>query len=67
MTILTDIRGVGMISRFALRNTAIMTTDTGTQYLIMIQRCNDICPIARWHPMAGFTHVGGIWVITGFS
>ena len=41
MTRLTDIRGIGVVARFALGDTTVMTTDAGANDFVMIQRGNE--------------------------
>ena len=52
------VRGIGVITRFALRDAAIMTTDTAAYDLAMVQWGNKLCPVGGGYPMTGFTKVG---------
>ena len=55
--------GIGVITRFTLRDAAIMTTDTAANDLVMIQWGNKLRPVGGGYPMTGFTKVGGVGMI----
>ena len=68
MTGIAIIRGVGMTTRLTGGNSAIdVTTDTGTQYLSVIQRYDILVPRCRRYPVTGLTQIGGIGVIHRFT
>jgi hypothetical protein len=67
MTRIAIIRSRWMISRFTLRDDIIVTTDTGANHLVVIQRRNERRPVGGRHAMARFAVVGGIGMIAGLA
>ena len=56
-----------MVARFAGSNRAVMTTDTGTDDFIVIQRRNKRQPGIGWYHMAGVTIIRSIRMTRWFA
>ena len=59
--------GIGVIAGFTLGNRTIMTTDTSTKHLVMIQRCYERQPGSWRYIMTGVTIVSRARMVTRFA
>ena len=60
--------GIGMISRFTLRDAVIVTAGTGADDMAMINICRLYrCPRYRTRLMTGITGIGAINMVARFT